>query len=104
MPLAVLMGAAQALVFPSTIALVSARVDERSIATGMGLVGTMKNAGKVAGPVITGGLIHWLDYAMTFRLMGVAMLLGAMIVWRWAKEPRTTSIGESTAEVVREPV
>ncbi|MDP6421940.1 MAG: MFS transporter [SAR202 cluster bacterium] len=104
MPIAVLMGAAQSLVFPSTIALVSARVDERSIATGMGLVGTMKNAGKVAGPVIAGGLIHWLDYEMTFRLMGVAMLLGAVVVWRWAKEPRITSIGESTAEVMHESV
>lgn len=104
MPIAVLMGAAQSLVFPSTIALVSARVDERSIATGMGLVGTMKNAGKVAGPVIAGGLIHWLDYTMTFRLMGVAMLIGAVVVWRWAKQQRTADVSESTAEVARGPV
>ena len=79
--LAVAMGAAQALVFPSTIAMVSARVREGRVATGMGLVGTMRNAGKVAGPVVAGALIHWLDYALTFRLMGLALLVGAGVVW-----------------------
>ena len=82
MSVAVVMGVAQALVFPSTIAMVSAQIREGNVATGMGLVGTMKNIGKVAGPVIAGGLIHWLDYTMTFRLFGLAMLVGAVFVWR----------------------
>ena len=79
--LAVVMGAAQALVFPSTIALVSARVREGRVATGMGLVGTMRNAGKVAGPVVAGALIYWLDYSLTFWLFGLALLAGAGMVW-----------------------
>jgi MFS family permease len=79
--LAIAMGAAQALVFPSTIAMVSARVREGRVATGMGLVGTMRNAGKVAGPVAAGALIHWLDYSITFRLFGLALLVGAGVVW-----------------------
>ena len=82
MALAVLMGATQALVFPSTIALVSTQINETSIATGMGLVGTMKNAGKVAGPVIAGALIHWLDFDLTFQLMGLVLLVGAIVVWQ----------------------
>ena len=78
---AVLIGVAQAIVFPSTVALVSARVDSGHLATGMGLVGSMKNAGKVAGPIIAGVLIHWLDYTYTFAVMGSAMLAAAVIVW-----------------------
>ena len=78
---AVLIGVAQAMVFPSTFALVSARVDAGHLATGMGLVGSMKNAGKVAGPIIAGVMIHWLDYTYTFAVMGSAMLTAAVIVW-----------------------
>ena len=78
---AVLIGVAQAIVFPSTVALVSTRVDARHLATGMGLVGSMKNAGKVAGPIIAGGMIHWLGYTYTFAVMGSAMLAAAVIVW-----------------------
>ncbi len=78
---AVLIGVAQAIVFPSTVALVSARVDAEHLATGMGLVGSMKNAGKVAGPIMAGVMIHWLDYGYTFAVMGSVMLAAAVIVW-----------------------
>ncbi|MCX8213399.1 MAG: MFS transporter, partial [SAR202 cluster bacterium] len=70
--------AAQALVFPSTVALVSATVKGDNLGGGMGLVGSMKNAGKVAGPVLAGALIAWLDFTTTFQIMGVALLLGAI--------------------------
>jgi MFS family permease len=90
MSVAIVMGVAQAFVFPSTIAMVSAQIKKGNVATGMGLVGTMKNIGKVSGPVIAGGLIHWLDYTITFRLFGVAMLLGALFVWQ---RSRTTTGG-----------
>lgn len=81
MCLAVLMGAAQALVFPSTISMVSSDIQDGNVATGMGLVGTMKNAGKVLGPIVAGGLIHTFDYTMTFQLFGLVMLLSAAFVW-----------------------
>ena len=84
MALAALMGAAQALVFPSTVALVSTRVDEKNLATGMGLLGTLKNAGKVGGPALAGVLIHWLDYELAFQLMGVGLVFGAALVWQRA--------------------
>ena len=81
MALAVLMGTAQALVFPSTVALVADRMEESGLGTGMGLVGTLRNAGKVAGPVMAGALIHWLDYAYTFQVMGGGILIAAGVVW-----------------------
>ena len=80
MALAALMGTAQALAFPSTVALVATRVKEESLATGMGLVGMLKNAGKVAGPTLAGVLVHWLDYTFTFRLIGLGLLIGAFLV------------------------
>ena len=79
--LAVLIGAAQALVFPSTLALVSARLDERNLGVGMGLVGTLRNGGKVAGPALAGVLIYSLDYSLTFQLLGYALVIGAGLVW-----------------------
>ena len=75
---AALMGAAQALAFPSTVALVSTRVPEGNVGAGMGTVGAMKNAGKVAGPVIGGFLIATLDFEATFRVFGALLLLGAV--------------------------
>ena len=85
MALAVLIGGAQALVFPSTVALVSTQINERYVGAGMGLIGTLKNAGKVAGPILGGLLIRWLDFSVMFRCMGMLLLLGAGIVWYWAQ-------------------
>jgi predicted MFS family arabinose efflux permease len=83
--LAALIGVSQALVFPSTVALVSDKVEPGSLATGMGLIGTLKNGGKVAGPAVAGLLIHWSGYAFTFQLMGLGLGLGAMAVWQGAR-------------------
>ncbi len=66
---AVLIGIAQALVFPSTVALVSTTMKRDNIGIGMGLVGSMKNAGKVTGPVIAGAMIAWVDFNITFQLL-----------------------------------
>ena len=78
---ALMMGAAQALAFPSTVALVSARVPEGNVGAGMGTVGAMKNAGKVAGPVIAGFLIAALDFEATFRVFGALLLASAVGLW-----------------------
>ena len=78
---AVLMGVAQALIFPSTVALASAQVADSALGTGMGIIGTLKNTGKVAGPALAGLLIQRLDFVPTIRLMGIALLIGAGVVW-----------------------
>jgi MFS family permease len=77
---AAVMGAAQALIFPSATALVSRQVDPENLGAGMGFVGTMKNAGKVLGPIISGALIGWLDYGSTFHLLALALVLGSVVV------------------------
>lgn len=86
--LAAVIGSGQALVFPSTVALVSNQVGSRNLATGMGLLGTMKNAGKVTGPALGGILIHWLGYPVTFQLLGIGLVLGAGIVWQGLRVSR----------------
>jgi MFS family permease len=79
--LAILIGVAQALVFPSTVALVSTQISGQHIGAGMGFIGTLKNAGKVAGPVLGGFLIYWLDFSRMFWCMGLLLLLGAGLVY-----------------------
>jgi len=79
--LAVLMGCGQALVFPATVALISTQIDERHVGAGMGLAGTLENAGKVVGPVAGGLLIASLDYAPMFRSMGGLLLAAGLAVW-----------------------
>ena len=56
----------------------AATVKGDNLGVGMGLVGSMKNAGKVAGPVLAGAMIAWLDFTITFQIMGAALLLGAV--------------------------
>ncbi|MEE2656311.1 MAG: MFS transporter [Chloroflexota bacterium] len=75
-----LLGASQALVLPSTIALVSRTVGGANIATGMGLVGSLRNGGKVAGPTLVGGLIMWFGFPQSLQLMGWALMLGALAI------------------------
>ena len=87
--LAVLIGAAQALVFPSTVALISTQISELHIGAGMGLIGTLKNAGKVVGPILGGFLIHWLDFSPMFWAMGLLLLLGAGVVGYWGQRRQT---------------
>ena len=74
---AVLLGVGQALVFPSTVALVSDHVDRTNLGLGMGLVGTLRNAGKVAGPIAGGFLVAMLDFSATFALTATALVLAA---------------------------
>ncbi len=87
--LAIVIGAAQALIFPSTVALVSTQIAEQHLGAGMGLLGTLKNTGKIAGPVLGGLLIHWLDFPAMFQSMGGLLFIGAGAVWLWSRRLRT---------------
>ena len=82
---AVLIGVAQALVFPSALASVSTAVSERDLGACMGLVGAMKNSAKVAGPIFAGLLIHRFGLEVTLASMGVMLIVvavGIYAVWR----------------------
>lgn len=87
--LAVIVGIAQALIFPNTMALVSAQISPIHLGAGMGLVGTFENLGKVIGPVLGGLMIARLDYQSMFWLMGTLMLIGALILHLlWWRQPK----------------
>jgi MFS family permease len=80
MALAGVFGAAQALVFPATTALVANRVDPAHLGAGMGLMGALNNAAKVAGPILAGVLITQFDFAGTLQLLGLMLLLSGGIL------------------------
>ncbi len=75
-----LIGAAQAMIFPSTTALVAEQIHGRNLGAGMGLLGTMRNAGKVIGPILGGLLINRFEFTATFGLLGLIMLTGALAI------------------------
>lgn len=82
----IVMGLAQALIIPSVVAFLSKRTDYNSMGATLGFVGTLTNAGKVAGPIITGILMNWLDYSLTFRFIGIFLVLVAIGLWVSNKE------------------
>lgn len=75
---AAVMGAAQALIFPATVALIAEQVPTGKVGAGMGLAGSLKNGGKVAGPVLGGLLIAGLGYSGLFWLLTGMLLAGAV--------------------------
>ncbi len=85
---ALLMGVAQALVFPSTIALVSAQADETHLGAGMGMIGTLKNTGKVVGPIAAGLLVHSVGFTLTLLVIAGLLLLASVAVCTRAGVPR----------------
>ena len=75
----VFMGISQALIFPAIIAQISSQIDKDNLATSMGLVGSLKNLGKVLGPALIGILIYYFDYVQSFRILGVLLIIGLFI-------------------------
>lgn len=78
--LAVLFGGLQALIFPATVALVADQIEPENLGAGLGIVGTLDNAGKVAGPVLGGLLIAGLGYAGMLWLLAGLLGVGALVV------------------------
>ncbi len=80
MVLALFLGLGQALIFPSTTALVSVQIGGPYTGAGMGLLGTLQNGGKVVGPLLGGLLVAELGYGAMFALLGACLLFGAFVV------------------------
>ena len=78
---AIVLGCGQGLIFPSTVALVSDRIPPQHLGAGMGFLGTMRNAGKVLGPLLTGLLLVWLDYGAVFQLIAAAMAIVTLTIY-----------------------
>jgi len=80
--LAVFLGISQAMIFPSTLALFAENIDTKYIGTGVGIIGTLKNSGKIFGPIIGGLLINWHDYKWMFWCISILLaLLGFVILF-----------------------
>ena len=77
---ALLIGAAQAVIFPAILALVSFQVDRANLGFSLGLVGSLSNAGKVIGPVATGFLIARFDYVLSFQVLCIGLFMTALII------------------------
>ncbi|MGK7914816.1 MAG: MFS transporter [Prochloraceae cyanobacterium] len=77
----IVMGLAQALIVPSVIAFLSERTEHNSMGATLGFLGTLNNAGKVVGPIIAGILMNWLHYSLTFRFLGIFLVLVAIGLW-----------------------
>lgn len=92
--LALVLGLAQAMIFPSTVALVSMQIDRSSLGAGMGVIGTFRNAGKVLGPVLGGLLIEQLRFAATFQFLSLLLLLSAMFIWAWGSLHRVRGVAD----------
>lgn len=77
---AILTGAGQALIFPSTVALVSAQADQAHLGAAMGFAGMMANLGKVIGPVVGGLSIQAFGFDNTFYVLSALLFVSAVIV------------------------
>lgn len=96
---AVLIGVGQALVLPVSLGLVSASMDPSRVGAGLGIVGSLKGGAKVAGPLVAGVLIRYLDFAATFAILAALLIAGAGVLLvrpipaRRARQPRGSSRG-----------
>lgn len=84
---AAMLGVAQALIFPATVAFVSVQVNEANLGGSMGLVGTLKNAGKVLGPVLGGLLISRFGFSLTIYILGICLIMVALIMGLYCLRP-----------------
>ena len=103
---AILIGIAQALVFPSALASVSTAVSERDLGACMGLVGAIKNSAKVAGPILAGLLIHRFGLEFTLAAMGILLITVALAIYAVWKSTlrRTYSPAIAAADTTKPPI
>ena len=67
-------GLAQAAIFPATLALISGRLPPAQLGTGMGILGALRNAGKVAGPLLAGALIQTIGFKPSLQFLALLVL------------------------------
>ena len=74
------------------------QVDRHHLGTGMGLIGMLKNAGKVSGPVLGGFLVHWLDFVPMFWCLSLLTLAGSGLVWHRSRHRDRSAVRPSSQE------
>lgn len=74
-------GVGQGVIFPSTVALVGRAVGAGHLGLGLGVYGTLKNLGKVGGPLAAGALLEFMPYESLFRsLAGLAIATATIVL------------------------
>ena len=76
--LAMGIGLAQALIFPSILALYAQKIDSRHTGAGAGIIGSFKNTGKIAGPIIGGLIIHWYNFSWMIWIMATLLAVWSL--------------------------
>lgn len=80
---ALALGLAQALIFPATLALVAGRLPASQLGAGMGFLGTLRNGGKVLGPLLGGFLIQWVGFQGSMQVFALLVIVfAAASGWR----------------------
>jgi MFS family permease len=74
------LGIAQAIIFPATIALVAEQIELTSLGTGLGIIGTFKNLGKVIGPIIGGILLATLEFQTTLIILSLILFVTTFLL------------------------
>ena len=77
---AILIGISEASVLPSALALVSEYSKNDNIGTVMGIVGSIRNFGKVARPIFIGILLEKLSYQSVFQIIGITNILVVLFI------------------------
>ncbi len=72
---ALLAGVAQGLILPCTVALIGSAVDDEHQGAAMGLFGSLRNIGKVAGPIAVGALLQVYSFPAVFQGLGLSLLI-----------------------------
>jgi MFS family permease len=75
---AIILGLAQAMVLPASVALLAAETRAGHRGAGMGFYGALRNMGKVGGPVITGALLTAFTFSSVFY--GYAVLVAFIAI------------------------
>jgi MFS family permease len=82
----ILTGAAQAFIFPSSIALVSRQITHENLGASMGFIGMMENLGKVIGPVLGGLLIEQLGFEKVIYILAALLVVSALALAFFTKQ------------------
>ena len=77
---AIFIGIGQGLIFPASVALLAEEANKNYQGTTMGVYGSLRNIGKVLGPVCAGfGLANY-DFSIFFMALAIIILLVTIIV------------------------
>ncbi len=77
---AALFGFGQAFSLPSSLSLIITDKNKSDFGVKMGMVGAIRNSGKIIGPIFSGFLLHFISYSMLFLLL--AMICASYVTFQ----------------------